>query len=314
MDGFVPSAKFRDQRVTADGKPRASVDLGGLTTLWFNTGTLCNLTCVNCYIESSPRNDALVYLTAAEVRRFLDEAAHEAPELREVGFTGGEPFLNRELPAMLEDVLGRGLHALVLTNAMQPMMRMRKALLALAAAHGERLTLRVSLDHHTAAGHEAMRGAGTFAKALAGLRWLADNGLHVAVAGRTAQGKGAGEDEAALRRGFAELFAGQGVALAADDHKQLVLFPEMDGSTEVPEIAETCWAILGKRPETMMCASSRMVVHRKGEPEARVAACTLLPHDPRFDCGGTLSEARRRVWLSHPHCSRFCALGNASCA
>jgi hypothetical protein len=318
MDGSTfrapATVKFRDPQITADGKPRASVELGGLTTLWFNTGTLCNLTCVNCYIESSPRNDALVYLTAAEARRFLDEAAHEAPELREVGFTGGEPFLNRDLPAMLEDVLGRGLHALVLTNAMRPMMLTRKALRSLAAAHGGRLTLRVSLDHHTAVGHEALRGAGTFAKALEGLRWLADNGLHVTVAGRTASGEG----EAALRRGFAALFAAQGLALDAHDPRQLVLFPEMDGSTEVPEIAESCWSILGKRPEAMMCASSRMVVHRKGEPEARVAACTLLPHDPRFDCGATLAatlaEARRRVWLSHPHCSRFCALGGASCA
>lgn len=310
MDGSVFSAKFRDTHVTADGKPRASVDLGGLATLWFNTGTLCNITCVNCYIESSPRNDALVYLTAAEVRRFLDEAAREAPELREVGFTGGEPFLNRELPAMLEDALGRGLRVLVLTNAMRPMQLARTALLALKAAHGDRLALRVSLDHHTAAGHDALRGAGSFAKALEGLRWLAGQGFHAAVAGRTVSGEG----EAALRRGFAGLFAAHALGIDAEDPRQLVLFPEMDGSPETPEIAESCWAILGKRPDAMMCASSRMVVRRKGEAEARVAACTLLPHDPRFDCGATLAEARRRVWMSHPHCSRFCALGGACCA
>ncbi|WP_431858932.1 radical SAM protein [Azospirillum sp.] len=310
MDGSIIPAKFRDPHVTADGKPRASVELGGLTTLWFNTGTLCNITCVNCYIESSPRNDALVYLTAAEVRRFLDEAEREAPELREVGFTGGEPFLNPDLPAMLEDALGRGLRVLVLTNAMRPMTLKRAALLALKEAHGERLALRVSLDHPSAAGHDALRGAGSFAKALDGLRWLAEHGFHVAVAGRTVGGEG----EAALRRGFAGLFAAHGLRIDADEPRQLVLFPEMDGSPETPEIAESCWAILGKRPDAMMCASSRMVVRRRGEAEARVAACTLLPYDPRFDCGATLAEARRRVWMSHPHCSRFCALGGACCA
>lgn len=310
MDGSTPPGKFRDLHVTAEGKPRAHVDPIGLTTLWFNTGTLCNLTCASCYIESSPRNDSLVYLTAAEVRRFLDEAARGAPELREVGFTGGEPFLNRELPAMLEDVLGRGLTVLVLTNAMRPMMLKRKALLALKDAHGDRLTLRASLDHHTAAGHDALRGAGSFATALDGLRWLAANGFHIAVAGRTAGGEG----EAELRRGYAVLFAAHGLPLDAGDRSHLVLFPEMDGSAAVPEIAESCWAILHKSPDAMMCATSRMVVRRKGEAEARVAACTLLPHDPRFDCGATLAEARRRVWMSHPHCSRFCALGGASCA
>lgn len=310
MDGSMVAAKFRDPHVTADGKPRASVDLGGLTTLWFNTGTLCNITCVNCYIESSPRNDALVYLSADEVRRFLDEAAVSAPELREAGFTGGEPFLNPAFPAMLEDALGRGLRVLVLTNAMRPMMQKRAALRALKDVHGDRLSLRVSLDHHTAEGHDALRGAGSFAKALDGLEWLAGQGFDMAVAGRTVSGEG----EAALRRGFAALFAARGLPIDAGDPKRLVLFPEMDGSTATPEIAESCWAILGKRPNAMMCASSRMVVRRRDEPEARVAACTLLPHDPRFDCGATLAEARRRVWMTHPHCSRFCALGGACCA
>ncbi len=43
--------KFRDPDITAKGEPRASVALGELRTLWFNTGTLCNLTCAHCYIE-----------------------------------------------------------------------------------------------------------------------------------------------------------------------------------------------------------------------------------------------------------------------
>ena len=69
--------KFRDRAVTAKGERRAVVALRALQTLWFNTGTLCNLTCRNCYIESSPTNDRLLYLTAAEVRGYLDEIARE---------------------------------------------------------------------------------------------------------------------------------------------------------------------------------------------------------------------------------------------
>ena len=59
--------KFQNPSITAKGEQRAHVALRALETLWFNTGTLCNLTCRNCYIESSPRNDRLVYLTATEV-------------------------------------------------------------------------------------------------------------------------------------------------------------------------------------------------------------------------------------------------------
>ena len=65
--------KFQDPALTAKGEPRATVSLTNPQTLWFNTGTLCNIECVNCYIASSPANDALVYITADEVRDYLGQ-------------------------------------------------------------------------------------------------------------------------------------------------------------------------------------------------------------------------------------------------
>src|SRR5215472_17459948 len=50
----LDARKFRDPDVTARNEARAKVPLLALKTLWFNTGTLCNITCRNCYIESSP--------------------------------------------------------------------------------------------------------------------------------------------------------------------------------------------------------------------------------------------------------------------
>ena len=67
-------AKFRDPLVTAKGEQRAVVALTHLRTLWFNTGSLCNITCQHCYMDSSPKNDDLAYLTAAEVAAYLDQA------------------------------------------------------------------------------------------------------------------------------------------------------------------------------------------------------------------------------------------------
>ena len=78
--------KFQNPFVTAKGERRAHVTLEALKTLWFNTGTLCNLTCENCYIESSPRNDRLVYLTTPEVAEYLDEIERNGrSEERRVG-------------------------------------------------------------------------------------------------------------------------------------------------------------------------------------------------------------------------------------
>ena len=305
---LLDSAKFRDPARTASGEPRASVALCSLDTLWFNTGTRCNLACQTCYIESSPTNDALVYLGFDEVRVYLDEIARDGLPTRQIGFTGGEPFMNRDLPAILALCLDRGFEVLVLTNAMRPLRRFEPAILALP--HRERLTFRVSLDHHTAVHHEAERGRGSWEPAIEGLKWLAAHGFAVAVAGRSLPG----EAEAVARSAYAALFRTIGVAIDAANPASLVLFPEIDASLDVPEITTACWSVLNVAPSSLMCASSRMVVKRRGDAAPHVAACTLLPYDPRFDLGATLAEAAGPVTLNHPHCARFCVLGGASCA
>lgn len=300
--------KFSDPAVTAKGEPRAHVAMTGLSTLWFNTGTLCNLACKSCYIESSPTNDALVYISIAEVRDYLDEIARDGLPTREIAFTGGEPFMNREMIPIIQLCLDRSFDVLILSNAMRPMMRFKDALLGLEKH--ERLTIRISLDHYTQGVHEEERGAESWDQAVAGLVWLAEHGFNIAVAGRHL----GSEPETAARDGYRQLFTAHDLPIDADNPAQLVLFPEMDEHADIAEISASCWDILNVDPATMMCASSRMVVKRKGEDAPRVAACTLLPYQADFDMGATLAEASRDVLLNHPHCARFCVLGGASCS
>jgi hypothetical protein len=110
------------------------------------------------------------------------------------------------------------------------------------------------------------------------------------------------------------LFRDHDLALDAADPEQLVLFPELANQELPPEVSETCWQALRSRGRAVMCQSSRMVVHRKGEAAPRVTACTLLPYAPSFDLGASLADASRRVTLNHPHCARFCVFGAASCS
>ena len=264
--------------------------------------------CKTCYIESSPTNDALVYITLAEVDAFFDEA--ESFGTHEIGFTGGEPFMNPDMVAMMRSALKRGFEVLVLTNAMRPMRRFESQLAALRTEFGHQLTMRVSLDHYTRALHEAERGPNSWAKAIAGCRWLSEHGFRLAIAGRRL----ASESEAAARAGYAGLFAEHDLHIDAFDPAALVLFPEMDDTADVPEISEGCWDVLGIAPASMMCSSSRMVVKRKGAARPVVVACTLIPYDGRFALGETLAGAHRAVSLNHPHCARFCVLGGASCS
>ncbi|TDT77888.1 4Fe-4S single cluster protein [Litoreibacter halocynthiae] len=306
------AGKFTDPLVTAKGETRASVALSNPQTLWFNTGTLCNIECENCYILSSPSNDALVYLTTAEVEDYLDQLETRKWGVREIAFTGGEPFMNPDMSDMTRAALTRGYDVLILTNAMRPMMRktVRAALTALIAEFGDKLTFRISLDHWSPEVHDKERGKDAFAKTIEGMEWLRDQGARMAVAGRSVWA----ESDVAARAGYAGIFAKYDFNIDAQHPVSTVLFPEMDETVEVPEITTECWDILGKSPDAVMCSSSRMVVKRKGADKPAVLACTLLAYEPEFELGATLEEAETEVKLNHPHCAKFCVLGGASCS
>lgn len=315
LDTQTPLAnigKFENPHITAKGEDRARVALTNPQTLWFNTGTLCNIECVNCYIASSPSNDALVYITADEVQDYLDQIVDRKWPVKEIAFTGGEPFMNPQMIDITRVSLAAGYDVLILTNAMRPMMRktMLAGLQDLNTAYPGKLTLRISVDHYDAALHDAERGAGALDKTIVGMNWLRDNGFKMAVAGRSVFG----HSDAESRAGYGAFYAEHGYDIDANDPGMTVLFPEMDESVEVPEITTACWGILDKSPDAMMCASARMVVKRKGAASPAVLACTLLPYDAEFELGTTLEQAESDVALNHPHCAKFCVLGGASCS
>ncbi len=301
-----PLEKFDNYLTTAKGENRAFVD----DTLWLNTGTLCNITCGNCYIESSPKNDALVYMTYQEVKTFIDEIRDEEMATTEIGITGGEPFMNPDIMPIIEECLSRGFKLVILTNAMRPMMRHKDDLLKINEQYKENLIIRVSVDHFNPKMHEEERGLDTWDIALNGLKWLSDNGFNINIAGRTRWG----EEEQELRAGYTELFKEYNIQVDANDQMQLILFPEMDEAAEVPEITTDCWNILGVKPDGIMCSNSRMVVKRKGAIKPAVIACTLLPYAEEFEFASTLKESTKRVYLNHQYCSKFCVLGGGSCS
>jgi hypothetical protein len=312
MSIVLAPEKFQHPDITANGEPRAFVSFMGFKTLWFNTGTLCNITCANCYIESSPTNDRLVYLSVADMGPFLDELDQNGAGPIEIGFTGGEPFLNPDIIELTRLALERGHDVLLLTNAMRPMMRPRlqAGLIRLISEYGRRLTFRVSLDHWSATNHDVERGTGGFAETCLGMDWLAEQGAKLAIAGRTMWG----EPEIDARNGYHKLIEARGWSFDLSDPLALILFPEMDNKIDVPEITPACWKILNVDPAGLMCANSRMVVKRKDAGHATVLACTLLPYDTAFELGVSLGDAKGSVKLNHPHCAKFCVLGGGSCS
>jgi len=160
------------------------VPMLALDTLWFQVaGTLCNIACTHCFISSSPTNRSHAMLTLADCERRLAEARELG--VREYYFTGGEPFMNRDMLPILEATLRQG-PATVLTNGMLLRPETCRRLRELLDASEYSLDIRVSLDGFDAASHDAIRGAGVWDKVLIGLRNLADAGINPVITVTTA--------------------------------------------------------------------------------------------------------------------------------
>ena len=303
-----PLNKFQDTYITAKGEKRASIELKSLNTLWFNTGTLCNLECKNCYIESSPKNDRLSYLTLDDVEKYLIEIKKHDMGTQLIGLTGGEPFLNPSIIPITEKILSYGYGLLILTNANRIINRHKENLLRLKEQFQSKLHLRISLDHFTEQIHDQERGEGAFIRTMSQTKWLYDNGFEISIASRSLNN----ESQSAAFEGHKRLLQSYNINLNLED--KLVIFPEMQSGKDVPEITTSCWEILKKNPEDQMCATERMIVKRKGENLPVVMPCTLLAYDKSFILGNSLKESQTTVYLNHKFCAEFCVLGGASCS
>jgi MoaA/NifB/PqqE/SkfB family radical SAM enzyme len=299
--------KFKNQKVTADGSNRAFIEARNIKTLWFNTGTLCNIECKNCYIESSPKNDSLAYLTFEEVKSFIDEAIDKNLGTNEIGFTGGEPFMNKDIMKMIDYSLNKNFKVLVLSNAMKPMLNRTKELIKLNHSN---LTIRVSIDHYEKEKHEEIRGKNTYDVMMQGLKWLNENNFNYTLATRLLWK----EKEEDLRKNIRTFIKNNNLKLDTYSPKELVTFAEMDEKIDTPEITTSCWDILNKDPNDIMCSWSRMVVRKKNSKNPSVIACTLLPYADEFNLGETLTNSLQKIYLNHKHCSKFCVLGGSSCS
>lgn len=269
------------------------VELSHLDQLWFQvSGTLCNLTCQHCFISCSPGNDRFGHLTLADVRRRLKESVRHG--VKEYYFTGGEPFLNRELVPMLIETLRYG-PATVLTNGtvLKPAWLDR-----LAAAADESLyslEFRVSIDGCSAATNDPIRGAGTFDKALAGVRLLVEHGFLPII---TAARMWPAEEEPAVVERFLAVLREIGY-----DRPRLKLLPALQLGAEAlrsrpydPAERVTAEMLVGFDATQLLCEHSRLVSDRG------VHVCPILLEAPGALLGPTLADAERPIPLEHGAC------------
>jgi MoaA/NifB/PqqE/SkfB family radical SAM enzyme len=279
------------------------VALRALDTLWFQVaGTICNIECTHCFISCSPKNHSHEMLSLAEVQARLAEARELG--VREYYFTGGEPFMNRDMLAILEATLKQG-PATVLTNGMLLRPEVCRKLRELFDASEYSLDIRVSLDGFDAQSHDAIRGKGVWDRVMIGLRNLADAGLNPVITVTTAAEGVAGEEG---RTRFLEIIRSFG--FARPRLKVLPLFHI--GAEETRTRAYESWerltqdALNDEEAATLQCSSCRMVTS-KG-----VYVCPILIEEPEARMGDTLAETMRAFRLKYGAC-HTCWVDGVTC-
>ena len=140
--------------------------------LWIYTNYDCNLRCAYCVAKSSP-NAPRRAIGLANVQRLIDESTQLG--FVHAFFTGGEPFLLPDIYDMLAYSAAR-MQTTVLTNAM---LLHGTRLEKLVAVANDRLIVQVSLDGGRPEDHDAYRGAGSWARAVDGIRRLQAHGFRV---------------------------------------------------------------------------------------------------------------------------------------
>jgi molybdenum cofactor biosynthesis enzyme MoaA len=278
---------------TFSSPPTPSVELSHLDHLWFQvSGTLCNLTCQHCFISCSPKNDSFGYLSLDEVKRRLDESV--ALGVKEYYFTGGEPFLNKQMTEMLLETLGYG-PATVLTNGT---VLKDEWIARLARAESESiysLEFRVSIDGFSPETNDPIRGEGTFERAIAGVVKLVEHGfLPIITAARTWPIE---EDEQVVGC-FVKMLRQRGY-----ERPRLKILPTLQLGAEenrtggYRDSERITPAMMDDYDVTqLVCEHSRIVSDRG------VHVCPILIESPDSLMGQSLSESLGRFSLSHGAC------------
>ncbi|MFN8575231.1 MAG: radical SAM protein [Candidatus Sericytochromatia bacterium] len=149
------------------------IDLKSLDQMWFQiSGTICNLSCEHCFISCSPKNNSFDIMDTDYVFKIIKEASENG--LKEFYFTGGEPFVHKDILKILEYSL-KYAPTTILTNGLLLKKELTKKLNKIHQNSIYSLEIRVSLDSYLESEHDKLRGKGSFRKALDGIKNLVEN-------------------------------------------------------------------------------------------------------------------------------------------
>jgi len=229
----------------------------------------------------------------------LAEITARLEESRELGvkeyyFTGGEPFLNPEMTAILVKTLEYG-PATVLTNGTVLKDEWLQTLREAEQAAIYSLEFRVSIDGFSAESNDPIRGEGTFVRAMAGVQKLVDYGfMPIITAARTWPD----EEDTHIVAEFTAMLKAAGYA-----RPRLKILPALQMGAEEErshgyrDSERIDHRMMEEFDETqLVCEHSRIVTDRG------VHVCPILIESPDSLLAETLQKSDRPFELKHGAC------------
>ncbi|HKJ80867.1 MAG TPA: radical SAM protein [Ignavibacteriaceae bacterium] len=285
-------------------KEYPEIYLDSLDHLWFQVaGTLCNIKCEHCFISCSPLNHKFEFMTFEQVNSYLEESVSRG--VKEYYFTGGEPFMNKDMFRIIEKTMEFG-PATVLTNGMLITPEKAERLKIILENSIYSLELRVSIDGYTEKMNDTIRGKGVFKKAMEGVKNLVENNfLPIITVTKTWEDS---QDEEVLN-GFIE-----NLKLHGYTRPRIKILPSIKIGQEVLRTKGydkyeyvTDEMLVDFDVNNFICANSRVATN-KG-----VYVCPILIDSPDANLGDTLEDASKGYELKHQACYT-CYLYGAICS
>ena len=273
-----------------------------LDALWIQiAGTLCNIACRHCFISCGPKADAVPMMTAEEVLGALDQG--RAAGMRQVYFTGGEPFLHPELRRLTAAALACAPLTIV-TNGLLVDEAAAEWLAEESRRSRYSLDLRVSLDGMSAEQNDPVRGRGTFERIVAAIARLSRRGLSPVVTVVEHEADLADPD---ARGRFLEVARRIGVRQPRVKFLPLLRLGREERRTHGYDAPDALGEpLLSEIESSLLCASGRMVTAQG------VFTCPILIERADARLGARLEDAMKPIHLRWDAC-QTCVLDGLRC-
>lgn len=302
--GSAVNTGSSDSEIEQQQVRHPSVQLEALDYLWFQVaGTLCNLKCAHCFISASPTNDTFRMLSLETVKQQLEQSRKYG--VKEYYFTGGEPFINKEMIPIIREAMQYG-PVTVLTNAIPITADMAFEMAEIEEQSIYSLEFRVSLDGFTPEMNDAIRGKNTFRRTVKGIRHLVQAGFMPIITTVKTWSDAKHEE---VMGGFLNAMYEVGyhrprlkllpmIRIGAEEERSGGYEEEERVTEEMMEDFDT---------SQLICSNSRVV------SDQGVHVCPILLNESDSRMGETLDEAMGSFELSHKACYT-CYMNGAICS